>query len=470
MSTVVAFERGAVYSPTPAGDSDDVVGEVIGAVDRALGRRIDELTDEQITSELEVWETIRRRADARLARLARGLSQRRIRRYRDTAEPGDAERAGRRAARDTRRELTGRLNWSPGQAKRADDDGRRLDALPGVGAAADRGELTPRHARVLADTLRYLDGSDRDDLERELIALAATQDPTTFGRTCRRRLGEIDPDALALDHDLKQQRRRATVTKDDDGMLRLEGRWTGLDAETIATAVHAYRRPDTSGQTRTPGQRTADAILELARSALNGADAPTDRGVRPHVNLTIPIQMIREGSGVAEGEWTGPICYQGLRSVLDDVGLAWLVTDEGGLPLEAGEAKRTVPRGLWRVIHQRDRGCIREGCDAPAAWCDVMHLDRSFADGGRLSPDNAALGCRHHHRRFDAGRLELHWQDRRPILRPPDTGSGPDRPRDRPDHGPDRPDRETDAPQHPATEQPQLAMFASASRDGPDEG
>ncbi|MDX1659768.1 MAG: hypothetical protein R3343_13175, partial [Nitriliruptorales bacterium] len=65
-----------------------------------------------------------------------------------------------------------------------------------------------------------------------------------------------------------------------------------------------------------------------------------------------------------------------------------------------------------------------DGCDIPAAWCDVMHLDTPHRHGGPLTLDNTGLGCRHHHRAYDHGRLTLHRHpDGTPTLHQRD---GPD--------------------------------------------
>lgn len=80
---------------------------------------------------------------------------------------------------------------------------------------------------------------------------------------------------------------------------------------------------------------------------------------------------------------------------------------------------RTVPTGLWHALLLRDGGCRWPGCDAPAAWCDVAHGHTAYTDGGLLSPQNAALLCRSHHRRFDLGPWVIHVKgDEVTFLRP----------------------------------------------------
>jgi hypothetical protein len=404
------------------------------AVDDLVSVRVDELSDAEVEAELEVVEVARRRLEARVSRLAGSLTHRRARRARQ-AEPSD-RRAGERAARQARRELADALNWTPAQAADATGDGDRMAFLPRASSAADRGELSTRHLRVLSEVLDQLPNTRRDALEAELVEAGKSQDVREFARTCRRRLAEIDHDAAMGDLDRRHARRRASVFQGDDGMVVVSGRWAGVDGEAVLSAVNAFRRPDRPGEHRTSAQRTADAVIDAFAAALRAGEAPAEHGVRPQVMITIDEARLRDHNGAGEAAWSGPLPLGELKRVLDDCGLGWIVRDQGGLPLQAGPKVRTVPAGLRRALVDRDRGCIREGCDAPAAWCDVMHLGRRFAQGGRLSLDTAALGCRGHHRAYDRGHLQLHWHNRRPILRPP-TRTGPPAERGRPRDGPD---------------------------------
>jgi len=163
----------------------------------------------------------------------------------------------------------------------------------------------------------------------------------------------------------------------------------------------------------------------MARAALAAGEAPANRGVRPHVTVVVDWEAIAAQAGVAEAAWMGPLPFLEIRRLLADCDVGRLIVDADGLPMEAGQAVRTVPAGLWRALTVRDGGCVATGCDVPAAWCDVMHLGEPYRFDGRLSLANAALGCRHHHRLYDRGSWELTWRDRRPTLHPPTRGNDP---------------------------------------------
>ena len=418
-------------SPWSAGTPAEELGVVL---DRLLAASVDDLDETAITNELEAVERASRRLDARRCRLAAALAAQRADQAQQEADANgqDRVRARQRARRKAEEELAEQHRWSPSDAKRATGIGEQLGADDDTQAAFDDGVLPPRHAQLLADTLKLLEGDQRDQARRTLLDAAAEQDVRTFGRTCRRLLASMDAAAAMRAEDRRHQRRRASVTDTEDGMLAVSGQWSGVDGEIVATAIEAFRAPDPPGVHRTAGQRTADAVVELARAALRAAEAPTVHGVRPHVSVLLDHEAIlADAEAVADGQcgapvvvdtpWMGPLPFAEIRRLLADAGVSRLLVDPDRVPVEAGAETRNVPAGLWRSLVARDGGCIAEGCTALVGWCDVMHLHRPYSLNGQLNLDNAALGCRHHHRCFDLYGWQIDWNGKRPRMRPPPT-------------------------------------------------
>lgn len=387
------------------------------------------------------------------------------------------------ALREVRDRTSIELRLTPSQVKQAGQTGRRLAETPAAQDALTSGELPADHARVLGDTLQHLSGHDRDRAQHVLLDAARREDARTFGRTCRRLLAETDAESAQLAQDRRHARRHLRVTETADGMLAMHGQGSGWDAEVVATALHAFARP-AARDTRSTEQRSWDALVNVCRTALDAGEAPANRGVRPHVLITVPHPLVTggptrdasansartratdaggptQGIGVdsasrpatddasapihevVETAWTGPLPWTEVRRYLIDVGVSRLLVDAEGLPLEASETVRTVPRGLWEALQIRDRTCIAEGCSVPAAWCQVMHLDAPYRYDGRLSLDNGAAGCSRHHRLLDRHGWCVTWIEGRPVLHHPERP--PRRPAEPPD---DRPTvaRAPDAP------------------------
>ena len=64
--------------------------------------------------------------------------------------------------------------------------------------------------------------------------------------------------------------------------------------------------------------------------------------------------------------------------------------------LDYGTATPTINPALRRAILLRDRHCQFAGCDIPARWCDIHHI-QPVAQGGPTNERNLACVCRKHH-------------------------------------------------------------------------
>jgi hypothetical protein len=449
----VARERAAGYegSEGQTGLGPGAGRALLAAVEGVAAIDVDELGEEELRARLgEV-----RRAVVRLEALQmrwNGVLETRALRE---AGPGREQQALRRVRDRTADEL----RLTPTEVKRSGETGRRLEAHPAAIEALATGDLPAEHARLLTDTLRWLDGEVRDRVETRLLEAARTQDARTFGRTCRRLLAEVDTVSAQTAEDRRRQRRSASVAQTPDGMTLVRAQLSGLDAEFVQTAVHAFRRPDAPGQRRRPEQRTADAFVEICRSALDAGTAPSNRNVRPHVLVTVDEPTVRDedgtGSGVCETAWSGPLPWPEARRLLSDASVSRVLLDPAGLPTRAGEAVRTVPGGLWKCLQVRHRTCAGEGCSVPAAFGQVMHLDVPYRLEGRLDLDSSAPGCSFHHRMLDQNGWKVTWIDGRPVVHHPA----------RPPSGHDPPPQPFPGPPPPGTDPPGTdppAVVASA--------
>ena len=352
-----------------------------------------------------------------ITRLAGTLEQRAI----TTAPAGQAAGATRRA-RDF---LTEELGMSRSEAKRAGETGRQLTDAPATSEAFTAGDLRPEHARIITDLLPKIPTSRRFDVEAELVDLARRSDPVAFGRQARRVLARENMAALERREKREHLQRSVRIGQTPDGGVTVSGILHGLMGERALTAIQAYTTYDGPDDHRSAEQRTADALDNIFEVALRAGEAPTRHGVRPHVRVHVRWSDLATGTGFAELAGLGPISISALRPLLDDCSVSRLITGPDSAPIEAGEAVRTVPAGLWRALEARDGGCTWPGCGAPAIWCDVAHGQVPFAEHGRLSVDNAALLCRRHHRQFDRGGWRIRIAGTRVLYDRVDGRDGP---------------------------------------------
>lgn len=313
------------------------------------------------------------------------------------------------AVRDHQRRLAAEQQVTPAEVKAQIEAGRAVRDNAATARAVAAGEVGARHAMRIGQVLREVAVARREVVEGELLELAGRLDALAFGRAVRRILARERPEALAADERRQHLDRSVRATDTEDGGLAFSGLLYGTAAEQARVALNAFRRPDSPDEIRSPQQRGADAFEQLCAAALRSGAAPTDHGIRPQVMVVFTAEQYQalgrtpeSTSGLLAASDT-VVSGRELRTLVDDCELFRVVLDAKGAPMEVSTKVRTVPTGLWRALLTRDGGCVWQGCDAPASWCDVAHGDRAFATGGHLSIDNALLLCRSHHRRFDHG-------------------------------------------------------------------
>jgi Domain of unknown function (DUF222)/HNH endonuclease len=107
------------------------------------------------------------------------------------------------------------------------------------------------------------------------------------------RLREIlAPNRHLAEANAAHARRRLHLSQTFDGLWALDGL---LDAEagaTVWSALAALNTPAGPADTRNPAQRRADALVELARTALHGGQLPRAGGEPPQVNLIVDLPTL----------------------------------------------------------------------------------------------------------------------------------------------------------------------------------
>ncbi|MCA0147125.1 HNH endonuclease signature motif containing protein [Blastococcus sp. LR1] len=303
--------------------------------------------------------------------------------------------------------LRGSCRMAPEEATATVSTGRRLEQLPQTAAAFADGAISAAHARIItkAMTPKRLAkaaeaGIDLNTTDGILAALARATAPKETARGVQAWVAGVDPDGT-LD-DAADVRRRFTMASGLDGRVYVRGELDPVGGEYVHTALAAAMNGDRpAGDTRSHAERQADALVALARAALDGGGLPTVRGERPHVRVTIDLMALcaeRGAAGFSGGSlgWAGPINPETARRLACDAGVARVITGPNGLPLDVGREQRAPSTGIRRAVEIRDEHCVFSGCDAPPEWCDFHHVVH-WAHGGPTSCDNGALLCERHH-------------------------------------------------------------------------
>ncbi len=295
--------------------------------------------------------------------------------------------------------------------------GRRLDLLPELAAAYAAGAVTAAHVEVITAAVTPArvavaakNGIDLATTDAILTQAARTLGPEDTAQAVRRWVAGIDPDGT-LD-DAAGQTRIFRMAVSAGGRIHLSGHLDPVGGEYLHAALEALMNGDRpAGDLRSHGQRQGDALVELARRALAAGELPTVRGERAQVRVTIDWFALcaqRGAPGVTGGDlaWAGPICPETARRLACDAGVLAIFTDPAGLPLDVGRDQRAATAAIRRGIEARDGHCVFTGCTAPAAWCDIHHVQH-WAHGGPTSCENGALLCERHHTAVHEGRFSV---------------------------------------------------------------
>lgn len=233
---------------------------------------------------------------------------------------------------------------APGAARERVVVARQLTDLPATAAQIAAGDISYRHAALIATATAELpEAADREPAETILLEAAGRTDPANLRKLTTHLQFVLDPDGSRQRGEDAHQRRRLFVSPVLDGRFALDG---SLDAEggaTVLAALSALGSP-TAGDERTPAQRRADALVELARRSLEGGELPELGGERPHVTVTVDLTTLARlpGAPSAELDWSGPIPADTALRIACDAGVSRVITAGTPEPLDVGRRTRVV--------------------------------------------------------------------------------------------------------------------------------
>jgi Domain of unknown function (DUF222)/HNH endonuclease len=213
--------------------------------------------------------------------------------------------------RSTKGWLGGFARLSGGAASALVKGARLLWGPPALAAAAGRGEVPAEQLGRVVRLAERVGPGVLADVDEVLAAAAATLNPDDLDRVCQRVRAHADPDGPepdpAVDFD-----RRGIILSRFDHMILVRGQLDPEGGAALLTALDALMKPAGPADTRTTGQRRADALVQLARQALAGGRLPTVGGVRPQLGILITPQTLthvdthRQRPGRAVRWLTGP--------------------------------------------------------------------------------------------------------------------------------------------------------------------
>ncbi|MFI2365409.1 DUF222 domain-containing protein [Promicromonospora sp. NPDC019610] len=341
----------------------------------------------------------------------------------------------------------------PGRVSVTPRGGTETVTTPGDGTTNQPD--APEHPEEAETATDGAGGSGRAALsptgEELLLDLADQHGPLVFRRFVDRFARVADPESDERGYKQATEREHLDVAKTFGG-YHVNGFLTDEHGEALRAAMDSVMGAPTPGDERTPAQRRAQALADLARTVLDNGLSGTGAAVRPHVTVTVSWTELARLTGQFSSQVSGQVSGQSgdrllgqpspsaghtiqeptgltdvtaaparfgisaslvptatLRRLLCDSAVTRVVFGADSQVLDVGRAQRTVTGQMRRAVIARDRHCVYVDCTQPPARCEVHHAERHWADGGDTSARNAALLCWHHHDLVDTTGITMRW-------------------------------------------------------------
>jgi hypothetical protein len=345
----------------------------------------------------------------------------------------------------------GSFPQAPGSAGAGVDgpNGTTDDARPGDAGKVDAGSggagpvQTPWFAAITEqmrsgaispdrfEALRSGLGSSSDSVPGAALAAAAQRIlnclhpedlPETVYRDAANARAFLDRAGVAEKERQQLAKQEAKVWTDREGMVHLRATFAPEDGAWVKNTLDLVLGPRiggprfvhgkaaTAAKTLVDDERSTEQIRASVLIDLLKTGALTDENVilsqkRPAVHVVVTATELTRpnGDGVAFIQGTGiPVSMQTVARLACDTGMVAIVRGADGSPLDLGREVRLYTRAQRVVIAALQGGCAKDGCDAPATFCEVHHLNH-WSEGGKTDINDGVLLCRFHHMQLHNG-------------------------------------------------------------------
>jgi Domain of unknown function (DUF222) len=189
------------------------------------------------------------------------------------------------------------VNWlwwkcrlSGGAAAERVSIARQLDQLPRTEAAFANGDLGYQRVAAMARAAEHVGVAAVRNEEASLLKAAQTMDPGQFVGVTKDFEHRVDAESALAEANRAYERRDLHVGEPQDGLVRLDGLLDAEGGAVLRTALNPFRKP-AQNDDRTPGQRRADALVEVCRRGPGGMKAD-GAGPRPQLIITASVDTL----------------------------------------------------------------------------------------------------------------------------------------------------------------------------------
>jgi hypothetical protein len=358
------------------------VGSLRSAISEWAGEEISSLSDQELSEQIVELDSVISALECQRARRLSLFGQRQ-------AWKGEGHLSGPAF-------LSEKCKMSPSRAKGLLSQAESLTQMPETMAAWADDRISPDQTRQLV-AARDANPDLFPAGEKELLEKVEELDLRETARTVNQWRQRVNAEQRNRELEALKHKRFLHLSPTIEGMGKIEGLLDPESFELVRTAVEGACAIPTPDDHRSPGQRRADALVDLCREAMDSGRLAESGGEKPHLIVLIDSERIgnqRSGSGeTIEGT---ELPQSDLERLLCDSSVSRMIMGPASEPLDVGRKTRIIPPALRRAVMVRDRHCRHPGCDRPARWCDVDHII-PWWKGGETKLSNLQLLCRYHH-------------------------------------------------------------------------
>jgi hypothetical protein len=287
--------------------------------------------------------------------------------------------------------------------------GAQLEKMPRVDAALSSGEIGLQAASVICHLQERVEQAGGSIDEEEWVKIAKDLSIKNLSAEAASTWHGIDPSGFNAKVEEAHERRQLFISECGD-MYRIDG-WLELEAgAAVKAAIDSLARPLGAIDDRSPKQRRADAVYEMAmgnRVASQISVHTTIEGLKGEVGA--PASQLGDGTPISSKTVQRLACDGALHRVLK----------ADSMVIDVGRAKRVAQPAQWRALKARHRTCGAPGCDRPIGMTQAHHVD-FWEDGGHTNHRRMVPLCHHHHRLVHEGGWQVVLAGNRVDFIPPE--------------------------------------------------
>src|SRR2546427_7287085 len=281
--------------------------------------------------------------------------------------------------------------------------GKHLEAMPRVAEALSSGEIGYQATSVICHFREQLREDLRENGDDELWVNHAKEfSIKELKLVADNALYILDPDSFDRLVEEDYEKRFLSISE-SQGMFHISGVLDREGGSALEAAIDSLAKRIGAGDERTPKQRRADALVEVAHHAMDQGTLPRRNGVRPHVTVHTTVEGLKRELGASASELQNgiPVSSKTVQRLACDGTLARVLKADS-VVVDVGRATRVVSPAQWRGLKARHPCCAAPGCDRPINWTSPHHVE-FWARGGKSDLPHLLPLCSFHHRPVHEG-------------------------------------------------------------------